>query len=60
MVKTTKEEVKKVMDELLTRYSMEEIAVETARGWWTIRRWAKGISIPSKGDWKLLQKMSEK
>ena len=60
MIKTTKEEVKKVMDELLLKYSMEEIAVEVGKGWWTVWRWVKGKSIPFKGDMRLLQKMLER
>lgn len=54
------EEVARVIKELLEVYSPEEIAVEVERTGQTIWRWVSGRSIPSKGDFRLLENMAKK
>jgi predicted transcriptional regulator len=54
------EDVTKVIKDLLTVYSPEEIAVEVGRTGQTIWRWVSGRSIPSKGDFRLLENMAKK
>lgn len=49
----------KAMEKIKTKYSLEEIAVMTDRGYHTVHSWYKGTRLPHKGDWELIKKIEK-